>query len=80
MRDGEGGGGGGGWGVQWALAIPRGTLDSCQNLKGHEMRDWQTSSLHMRHNYLLNKDGNALSVVIFGTESVNTKAFVETSS
>ena len=29
------GGGEGGWGVRWALAIPRGTLDSCQNLKGH---------------------------------------------
>lgn len=48
--------------------------------RSYEMRDWQTSSLHMRHNCLLNKDGNALSVVIFGTESVNTKAFVETSS
>jgi hypothetical protein len=41
--------------------------------RSHELRDWQTSSLQI---VCSNKDGNAPSVVIFGTESVSAKTCV----
>ena len=44
--------------------------------RSYELRDWQTSSLHLRHDCLLKE----LSEVIFGTESVITKAFLQTIS